>query len=183
MDNHVPTILDAVFECTLNMINKDFSEYPEHRVGFFNLISAINKHCFNTLVKLPPQVFSLILDSISWAIKHTMRDISDTGMSICLDMINNFAKADEATANFFYQNFFLRILQETFAVLTDHEHKSGFKMQCRVLARMFDLVESGTIKVPLFTPAQVSNPNVTNREFLREFTMNILQTAFQHLQP
>jgi len=29
--NEVPAILNAVFECTLNMINKDFSEYPEHR--------------------------------------------------------------------------------------------------------------------------------------------------------
>jgi exportin-1 len=28
------------------MINKDFSEFPEHRVEFFNLLRAINLHCF-----------------------------------------------------------------------------------------------------------------------------------------
>jgi len=42
----VPAILEAVFEPTLNMINQDFSEYPEHRVGFFKLLRNINLHCF-----------------------------------------------------------------------------------------------------------------------------------------
>lgn len=39
-------ILDAVFEPTLNMINQDFAEFPEHRVGFFKLLRAINLNCF-----------------------------------------------------------------------------------------------------------------------------------------
>jgi exportin-1 len=42
----VPAVLDAVFEPTLNMINQDFSEFPEHRIGFFKLLRAINLHCF-----------------------------------------------------------------------------------------------------------------------------------------
>jgi exportin-1 len=39
-------ILDAVFEPTLDMINKDFAEFPEHRGGFFRLLRAINATCF-----------------------------------------------------------------------------------------------------------------------------------------
>jgi len=42
----VPAILDAVFEPTLNMINQDFAEYPEHRAGFFKLLRAIDLYCF-----------------------------------------------------------------------------------------------------------------------------------------
>lgn len=42
----VPAILEAVFEPTLNMINQDFTEYPEHRGGFFKMLRAINLHCF-----------------------------------------------------------------------------------------------------------------------------------------
>ena len=42
----MPTIMENVFECTLEMINKDFSEYPEHRVEFFKLLKAINFYCF-----------------------------------------------------------------------------------------------------------------------------------------
>lgn len=44
LENHitseVPKIFDAVFECTLNMINKDFEEYPEHRTYFFLLLQV-----------------------------------------------------------------------------------------------------------------------------------------------
>lgn len=46
MEDQVPGIMENVFECTLEMINKDFSEFPEHRVEFFNLLRAINLHCF-----------------------------------------------------------------------------------------------------------------------------------------
>ncbi len=46
MEDKVPTIMENVFECTLEMINKDFSEYPEHRVEFFKLLKAINFYCF-----------------------------------------------------------------------------------------------------------------------------------------
>ena len=96
----VPAILDAVFEPTLNMINQDFSEFPEHRVGFFKLLRAINLSCFPgmfcclvshilsrllitrlALLTIPPQQFKLFMDSIIWAIKHTMRDIAETGLN------------------------------------------------------------------------------------------------------
>lgn len=42
----VPAIMEAVFEPTLNMINQDFAEYPEHRLGFFKLLRTINLNCF-----------------------------------------------------------------------------------------------------------------------------------------
>jgi exportin-1 len=42
----IAPILDAVFEPTLGMINQDFAEFPEHRVGFFKLLRAINLTCF-----------------------------------------------------------------------------------------------------------------------------------------
>ncbi|CAG8519012.1 10877_t:CDS:10 [Acaulospora colombiana] len=121
----VPAILNAVFECTLNMINKDFSEYPEHRVGFFKLLRAINQHCFPALLTLPPAQFKLIMDSIVWAFKHTMRDIAETGLNICLELLNNISLQDTTTANLFYQQYFLNLLQDVFFVLTDTDHKSG----------------------------------------------------------
>ncbi|KAG7250492.1 hypothetical protein CRUP_027095, partial [Coryphaenoides rupestris] len=37
----IPQIFDAVFECTLNMINKNFEEFPEHRTHFFYLLQAV----------------------------------------------------------------------------------------------------------------------------------------------
>ncbi|KAF9009428.1 CRM1 C terminal-domain-containing protein [Cyathus striatus] len=179
----VPAILDAVFEPTLNMINQDFAEYPEHRVGFFKLLRAINLNCFPALLGIPPPQFKLFMDSIIWAIKHTMRDIADTGLNLCLEVVNNFANAAEpAVTNAFFQQYFLSIVQDIFFVLTDADHKSGFKLQSVLLARMYQLVETGVIQSPLYDPAQFPDPNVNNSIFLREYTANLLKTAFPHVQ-
>ena len=102
---------------------------------------------------------------------------------MCLEVVNNFAAAaDPAVTNAFFQQYFLSIVQDIFFVLTDADHKSGFKLQSVLLARMYQLVELNVIQTPLFDPAQVSDPNMTNTQFLREYTSNLLKTAFPHVQ-
>lgn len=133
MEDKVLPILSAVFECTLGMINKDFSDYPEHRVNFFKLLHAINSNCFPALLRLPSPQFKLIVDSILWSIKHTHRDIADTGLSMLLEMLENMSNVNVGSASgassdvsaLFYQNYFVGLLQDIFYVLTDSDHKSG----------------------------------------------------------
>lgn len=209
------------------MINQDFAEFPEHRVGFFKLLRAINLNCFPgtlrssflswtdlslttrpcclALLALPAPQFKLFMDSISWAIKHTMRDIVDTGLNcafftifqlrmapltksrfrscipkVCIEVINNFAAADQGVATAFFQQYYLSLLQDTFFVLTDADHKSGFKLQCLLLSRMIQLVATNAIQAPLFDPSTVTDPNQTNVGFVREYTANLLKSAFPH---
>lgn len=38
--------MEAVFVPTLGMINQDLTEFPEHRIGLFKLLRAINLNCF-----------------------------------------------------------------------------------------------------------------------------------------
>lgn len=149
----VPKIFDAVFECTLNMINKDFEEYPEHRTNFFLLIQvyelyllvllfeiaifkelelddfinyfqAVNVHCFPALLSIPPAQFKLVLDSIIWAFKHTMRNVADTGLDILYQLFHNLERHDQA-AQSFYQTYFTDILQHVFSVVTDTSHTAS----------------------------------------------------------
>jgi len=110
------------------MINKDMSEYPEHRVSFFRMIQAINMNCFPALLQLPSGDFALFLDSIVWAFKHTMRDVADTGLIVCLELVNNFAASDIQSSGAFFQQHYLRLLQDVFVVLTDTEHKAGIEI-------------------------------------------------------
>jgi len=121
--------MSSVFACTLDMINKDMAEYPEHRVSFFKMIQAINMNCFPALLQLPASDFSLFLDSIVWAFKHTMRDVADTGLVVCLELVNNFAASDVESSNTFFQQHYIRLLQDVFVVLTDTEHKAGMGPQ------------------------------------------------------
>ena len=125
--------------------------------------------------------FKLIVDSCVWAFKHTHRDIADTGLKICLALLKNISKSDTATANVFYQTFYLSLFTDVFYVLTDSEHKSGFQYQASILAHLFEIVESDSVKVPLFDVNKY--PQITdNKTFLRDFLANMLSTTFTHLQ-
>ncbi|ORX53573.1 nuclear export factor CRM1 [Hesseltinella vesiculosa] len=181
MTPRIPLVLEATFETTLGMITKDFSEFPEHRTGFYNMIRAINQQCFAALLELAPAQFKLVVDSIVWGFKHTMRDIADVGLQICYELIQNISQTDASVSGGFYQSYFLSILQDIFFVLTDRDHKSGFKGQTEDLALLFNLVTTNRIQVPL-DPSQVSDPTITNQRFLEGYVTHLLQNAFPHLQ-
>lgn len=80
--SEIPQIFDAVFECTLDMIKKNFEDYPQHRVAFYELLQQVNAHCFDAFLNIPPAQFKLVFDSIVWAFKHTMRNVADMGLQI-----------------------------------------------------------------------------------------------------
>jgi exportin-1 len=185
MEDQVPTIMENVFECTLEMINKDFSEFPEHRVAFFELLRAINMHCFPALLKLDNRQFKFVIDACMWASKHDNRDVEHAGLSMCLELVSNVATTDPATQNAFFQQFFIPILQDVFFVLTDSDHKAGFKSQSALLAQMFYLVQpsDGTpakIQGPVYSP-EMAPAGTSNKDFLTQFVGNLLATAFPNV--
>jgi exportin-1 len=137
MDDKVPVIMESVFECTLEMINKDFHEYPEHRVQFFKLLQAINLYCFPALLKLDGNQFKFVIDSCMWASKHDNREVENTGLTMCLELMNNMAETDLQTSSIFFRQFYLAILQDVFFVLTDTDHKAG-----KLMAPIRDLENS-----------------------------------------
>lgn len=47
----IPPIMDALFECTLEMLNKDMEEFPEHRLHFFSMLQSFTQHCFPGMLK------------------------------------------------------------------------------------------------------------------------------------
>ena len=48
-------------------------DFPEHRLHFFSLLRAITNHCFPTLFAMSPQQLQLVINSIIWAFRHTVR--------------------------------------------------------------------------------------------------------------
>ncbi|KAK2070730.1 hypothetical protein P8C59_005204 [Phyllachora maydis] len=188
MEDQVPTIMENIFECTLEMINKDFSEFPEHRVEFFNLLRAINLHCFPALLKLDNRQFKFVIDSCLWASKHDNRDVETAGLNMCLELISNIAeKTDVQTCNAFFNQFFITILQDVFFVLSDQDHKAGFKTQSMLLMRMIYFVHPADgspakIQGPIYQADQ-AQAGTSNRDFLAQFVSTLLQNAFPNLTP
>ncbi|XP_043695175.1 protein EXPORTIN 1A [Telopea speciosissima] len=179
MTEDVPRIFEAIFECTLEMITKNFEDYPEHRLKFFSLLRAIATHCFPALIHLSSQQLKLVMDSIIWAFRHTERNIAETGLNLLLEMLKNFQASE--FCNQFHRTYFLTIEQEIFAVLTDTFHKPGFKLHVSVLQHLFCLVDSGSLTEPLWDASTVPYPYPNNPMFVREYTIKLLGTSFPNM--
>ncbi|XP_019420983.1 PREDICTED: protein EXPORTIN 1A-like isoform X1 [Lupinus angustifolius] len=179
MVEDVPRIFEAVFQCTLEMITKNFEDYPEHRLKFFSLLRAIATHCFPALICLSSEQLKLVMDSIIWAFRHTERNIAETGLILLLEMLKKFEVSE--FCNQFYQSYFLTIEREIFAVLTDTFHKPGFKLHVLVLQHLFCLAETGAITQPLWDVATNPYPYPNNAAFVREFTIKLLSTSFPNM--
>lgn len=174
-------ILQSVFECTLDMINKDFTEYPEHRVEFYKLLKVINEKSFAAFLELPPAAFKLFVDAICWAFKHNNRDVEVNGLQIALDLVKNIERMGNVPfANEFHKNYFFIFVSETFFVLTDSDHKSGFSKQALLLMKLISLVYDNKISVPLYQEAEVPQ-GTSNQVYLSQYLANMLSNVFPHL--
>ncbi|CAI4486525.1 AMM_1a_G0021760.mRNA.1.CDS.1 [Saccharomyces cerevisiae] len=174
-------ILQSVFECTLDMINKDLTEYPEHRVEFYKLLKVINEKSFAAFLELPPAAFKLFVDAICWAFKHNNRDVEVNGLQIALDLVKNIERMGNVPfANEFHKNYFFIFVSETFFVLTDSDHKSGFSKQALLLMKLISLVYDNKISVPLYQEAEVPQ-GTSNQVYLSQYLANMLSNAFPHL--
>jgi len=160
------------------MINRDFAEFPEHRKNFFMLLQAVNQHCFPALLQIQGPQFKLVLDSIIWAFKHTMRDVAEIGLEILLKLLQNIREHEEASQSF-YQAYYIEIMQHVFSVVTDTSHIAGLTFHSQILAHMFSLLENNTILVPLAPQVQSPSQNI---EFVQQHVFNSLKAAFPHLQ-
>jgi len=182
---HVPSILEAVFECTLSMITANFTTYPDVRLNFFKMIQALNEHCFAALFSIAPSHQKFVVHSIVWAFRHQERNICETGLDILQQLLNNVAAVPGAGQQQFYQQYvaqdpmvvqvlcpvathcvyrlcryFVSLLQDVLWVLTDRLHKFAFKQHAQILHHMFRLVATNAITAPLF-PA--GTPGKTNQ--------------------
>ncbi|KAK4992394.1 Karyopherin transporter [Elasticomyces elasticus] len=180
MTSKVIAILDHVFMSTLDMIKSDFSNYPEHRVEFFKLLRVINLKCFPALLELQGDGFKSVVDSCMWASKHDNRVVEGEGLNMLLELMSNIAESNPNTCNAFFQQFFFSIMEDVLFVLTDSDHKAGFKYQVMLLSRMFWLAQSNKITVPLYTPDQAPI-GTTNKDYLAQYVQKTLETAFPNL--
>lgn len=75
-------------------------------------------------LEIPPPQFKLVLDSVIWAFKHTMRNISEIGLDILNTMLKNISHHDQAAQNF-YSLYYTDIVQHVFSVVADSVHTGG----------------------------------------------------------
>ena len=74
-------------------------------------------------MKIPPAQFKLLMDSIVWAFKHTMRNVAEIGLNVLLSLLQKFSQDQVGTQ--FFQTYFIDLMQHIFSVVTDSSHTAS----------------------------------------------------------
>lgn len=182
----VPLIFEAVFECTLDMITRNFEDYPDHRLKFFSLLHAITNNCFPCLLRMSAGQQKLVIDSIIWAIRHTERNVAETGLSLLADMLARFVEQRAHTGAFF-RAYYTTLLSEILAVMTDTMHKPGFRQQARILSTMLQVVKANLLDsatCPLWDAAAGgAGAFPSNAAFVHAHLVRLLGSSFPNMTP
>lgn len=163
-------IFEMVFECTLEMIKTDFQSFPDHRVKLYDMLKAVNNHCFEALLlNLPEPQIRLYVDSLIWAIRHEHIAVSDVGLKILHSFLEKLMTGPPQLYHQFFQVYYFQLLTDVLGVLTDTLHKSGVKMQVQILQQLIAAVNSNQLS-EIAAPKQVM-----------ERLYNLLSLSFKNL--
>lgn len=176
-------VLTAVFGTTLAMISTDFNSFPEIRMAFFSFLKSIIKYNFEQLYNMPEDKFHTIMDCIVWSIKHELNTFSDLGLDLLFETLQNLTN-NPAISNIFYERYYTNLLKDILEVLTDGYHKSGFKMQCKILFLMFQVVLSNYVPthlIQLSSKIGGATQIESNQEYLYNYLVNTLSSAFTNV--
>jgi exportin-1 len=186
MSQEIPRIMELIFEPTLEMITRNMMDYPDHRVAFFRFLREANEHCFYGLFNIATAQQKLVVDSIVWAFKHTERNISETGLEILLELLQNIGRTPDL-AQSFYQQYLVSLIQDVLSIMTDRLHKSGFKHQSAILQHIFTILENGRATSALYDTSAnshaqaASDGSIDNKTFVKEYIANLLVSSFPNL--
>jgi exportin-1 len=145
ISQEIGRIFEMVFECTLDMIKVDFQSFPDHRVKFYELLKAINSHCFESLFTLPEARLKLYVDSQIWALKHEQPQVADMGLQILSQFIEKLLSGPPQVYIGFFKQYYFTLLQDVLSVITDTLHKAGFKLQQQIMLQLILAVENGLL--------------------------------------
>ena len=173
-------ILEHTFNCTLDMINKNFEAYPDHRIEFYRLLRAINWKCFHVLLEVPSQgFFGPFFDAVCWAFKHQDRDVEQLGLQIAVELLKNIENLEDSSFSAtFYRSYYLTLIGETISVMTDPDHKATFAKQAILLQSLLKTVyEDGDPLTFHLSP----DKNMSNKDFVNQYLTNGLLSSFPNL--
>ena len=75
-------------------------------------------------LQIPAPQFKVLMDSVVWAFKHTMRNVAEIGLNILLNLLQKFSSNEKAGTQFF-TTYFLDLMQHIFSVVTDTSHTAS----------------------------------------------------------
>ncbi|KAF4672797.1 Exportin-1 [Perkinsus chesapeaki] len=161
----LPMMFDQVFESTLGMIKDDFTSFPDHRLAFFELLSAMNENCFESLFLLPSHDLRLFVESMVFGIRHEHPTIAEIALKLLARFLAQVT-ANPTLAQSFFSEYYESLLKQVLLVMTDRHHKSGFRQQVEILSKLISV------------SANSQSLGVPNKDRTMQFLLEVLSSSF-----
>ena len=78
----IPRIFDMIVASTLQMLQTDNQNFPDHRLKLYELLKAINTYCFNSIFLLSPNQQEQYINALVWGSKHEHPTVSTMALTI-----------------------------------------------------------------------------------------------------
>lgn len=177
----MPNIVYGLCQPTLEMIKNDFSQFPEFREPKFRLVESMILNCTGGLFNLDPSMFETILHTVIYAMKHRKPEEMEIGLNSMIELTEKIS-GEPSVCSMFFESFYTLIIRETFGIMTDCFHLSGFKLQTKIIQRLLSLVEQNLISVNLKLEVGGSaHQSSSNKEFVTGFLQEHLMGNFPNL--
>lgn len=190
-------IVNSLFACTLDMIKNNFEDFPDARLNLFKLLRTINHYNFSSLFMLDDNSanaeagFQQVFNAIIWAVKHTERNVAETGLVILHELLDSVDESPHVV--YFYQHYYRLVLNDILSVLTDTLHKPGFKDHALILMHILTVVTTKNVTVggqivPMWNSndtgevAMAGHPP-SNQVFVKNHLEGLLRNAFPNMTP
>jgi len=173
----VRDIFTATFHCTLEMLRVNMEDYSDHRKLLFELIQILVTDSFEVVEKFSNEEATKIIQTIIWGMNHLDANISERSLLALNNLIGNIESS--SSRNQFFKEYLMVFLKEVFKVLTDKLHKSGLVQQCNVLQKIFQIIKSGCITVPIWTGNHTAFNN--NQQFICNSFRQLLAEHYKNL--
>lgn len=138
----IPQIYECFLMPTYQELSSNYTEYPDLRESFFDLIQAILQH----FLKIDHLIFTELLKYLFFGISHPQTDISSKSMN-CISSILSFLNSNEHIdlARAFYSAFYFEIMSELVDNVFDGLHTFLFTQTTQAIHYLFQVASCGNI--------------------------------------
>jgi exportin-1 len=113
--------------------------------------------------------------------KHRKPEEMEIGLNSLLELVSKISQ-EKSVCTPFFENFYTLILKETFSVMTDCFHMSGFKLQVKIIQNLLQIIERNLVEVALkLNPGDQSHSSPSNKDFVMQFIKQFTQQEFPNL--
>lgn len=173
-------ILNNLCQPTLNMIQVDYIAFPDFREGFFKLVHNIITHCTQGLIALGLDSFGTIFETLLFGSEHLKPEVMEISLKAIWDL-NDRIMAFQQVSEIFYCQFYTSFMKRMLTTMTDCQHLSGFKLQCKIIQQLIQAIETnGLITQPIHMNSQ-PHTYPSNKAFVIELLINTILELFPNL--